>query len=102
MPEKMASSWNAKGIRVITLIIQDGAGNPATIANTLAWKNSFRLDPIAVVADPDFTFLLPSGVVALPEMVVVNPRNMQIVAIAEHPQQGDLMVEQFAASNQTP
>lgn len=102
MPEKMASSWNAKGIRVITLIIQDGAGNPATIENTLAWKNSFRLDSIAVVADPDFTFVLPSGVVALPEMVVVNPRNMQIAAIAEHPQQGDLLVEQFAASNQPP
>ena len=99
LPGKMASSWAAMGIRVLTLIIQDGQGNPATIANTLAWKNSFRLDPIAVVADPDFTFTPPSGTVALPEMVVVNPRNMQIVAIAEHPQQGDYLLEQFAASN---
>lgn len=99
---KLASSWTAKGIHVLTLMIEDGASNPATVQTALAWKNQFQLD-IAVVADPAAEMLGTGAVsVGLPLQFVVDPRNMTIVERIEGYAPTNPALEQVAAKNAQP
>lgn len=75
----MAATFAQKGVKVITLMIEDSYGSPASVATASEWKDAFGLDSIAVVADPNFSFA-GFGSVGLPLQIVVDPRTMQIVA----------------------
>lgn len=77
-----AASFQAKGIRVITLMIEDNSGNPATTSTATSWRNNFGLDAFSVVADPNFSFG-GNGSVGLPLQIIVDPRTMKIVAREE-------------------
>ncbi|MFO0587537.1 MAG: hypothetical protein U0441_08360 [Polyangiaceae bacterium] len=76
------STFQAKGVRVITLMIQDNSGNPATTNTAKSWRSNFGLDMYAVVADPNFSFG-GDGNVGLPLQIIVDPRTMKIVAREE-------------------
>lgn len=76
------SSFQAKGIRVITLMIENAAGNPATLATATSWRDNFGLDGFAVAADPNFSFS-GNGSVGLPLQIIVDPRTMKIVGREE-------------------
>jgi hypothetical protein len=78
----MAGGWTQSGIRVLTLIIENGAGNPATIQTAKAWKDAFDAKGWAVAADPNFTFS-SSGSNGLPLQIIVDPRSMKIVKMQE-------------------
>lgn len=72
------SEFKSAGIRVITLIVEDNAGNPATMSTASSWRNNFGLTMYATVADPDFHFA-GQGSVGLPLQIIVDPRTMKIV-----------------------
>ena len=76
------STFQAKGVRVITLMIEDNSGNPATTNTAKSWRNNFGLDMYAVCADPNFSFG-GNGNVGLPLQIIVDPRTMKIVAREE-------------------
>ena len=77
MPSQ-AASFDSKGIRVITLMVQNQSGAPASLATATSWRDYFGLDAFATCADPNFTFG-GSGSVGLPLQILVNPRTMKIV-----------------------
>ncbi|MBK7584385.1 MAG: hypothetical protein IPI67_29790 [Myxococcales bacterium] len=74
----MAGGWTQKGIRVLTLLIEDNSGNPAQLKHAEAWKNTFKAKSWSVVADPAFTFK-NSGSNGLPLGIIIDPRTMKIV-----------------------
>lgn len=76
----MQSKWEAMGIRVLTLIIQNNNVEPADLGTAFTWKSNYGLLSTAVAADPNFSFA-PSadGVIGLPLLTVIDPRTMQIV-----------------------
>ncbi len=81
LPSQQAS-FQAKGIRVLTLMIQDNSGNPATTGTATSWRNNFGLDAYSVCADPNFSFG-GNGSVGLPLQIIVDPRTMKIVGREE-------------------
>lgn len=97
-----AESFQAKGIRVITLMFEDAANQPAVVQTAQEWRDAYQLNATAVVADPDFSFAPPGNSYALPFRVVVDPRTMSIVAIPE--KIGDEMpiLDALAAQNSAP
>jgi hypothetical protein len=97
---KMANGWEEKGIRVLTLMAQNLAGQPATTAIAFKWKETYQLNSTAVAIDPPITFTPPgASSIGLPLIVVIDPRTMEIVHTQEgysgtHPQ-----LEQLAEKN---
>jgi hypothetical protein len=81
LPSQQAT-FQAKGIHVITLMIEDNSGNPATTSTATSWRNNFGLDAFSVCADPNFSFG-GNGSVGLPLQIIVDPRTMKIVAREE-------------------
>lgn len=81
LPTQQAS-FQQKGIRVLTLMIEDNSGNPATTSTATSWRNNFGLDAYSVCADPNFSFG-GNGSVGLPLQIIVDPRTMKIVAREE-------------------
>jgi thiol-disulfide isomerase/thioredoxin len=81
LTNKMKTQWDALGIRVVTLMIEDAANNPATLDTALEWKTHYKLTSTTVAADPDFFFsqLASGGSVGLPFLIVVDPRTMTLV-----------------------
>ncbi len=78
--DELQGSWANMGIRVLTLVAQDGFGDPATPETALSWRSRFQLDDTAVGADPAFSFApATEQTIGLPIEVVVDPRTMQIV-----------------------
>lgn len=75
----MAGTFAQNGVKVITLMIEDAYGSPASVGTATEWKDAFGLDSVAVVADPNFSFS-GYGSVGLPLQIVVDPRTMEIVA----------------------
>lgn len=43
-------------MKVVTLIVQDAASAPASIATAQAWKQQYKLTDISVCVDPKFSF----------------------------------------------
>ena len=78
LEQKTGGAWQGMGIRVVTLMIEDGSGDPATVATAQAWKDAFGLVTSAVVADPDIS-MASSPSFGTPLEVVVDPRTMQVV-----------------------
>ncbi len=75
---KMAGGFKQKGIRILSLMIENAYGQPATLKTAQGWKDSYSDGSWAVVADPDFTFSSP-GSNSLPTYLIVNPRTMKII-----------------------
>lgn len=77
------ASWKAKGIRVLTLMIEDATQKKATVALADKWRQKFKIaDTVAVVADPAGSFL-PMGSVGLPLQAVLDPRTMTITKVVQ-------------------
>jgi hypothetical protein len=95
----IAGGWAQKGIRVLTLMIEDAYSNPATTKTAKQWKDAFSAQGWAVAADPDFTFS-SSGSNGLPTVLFVDPRTMKIVSKTEGTG-GYYKLEQLAQTNAT-
>ncbi len=81
---KLAADYDALGVKVVTLIVQDASNKPATLATAESWKKQYKLTDIAVCADPQFLFQpSASGSVSLPMTVIVDPRTMIITRISQ-------------------
>lgn len=80
------AEWQTQGITVAFLLLNDPDGTEVTVEGVAAWRASLMLeDDVYVLADPDF-LLVSGGQVNTPQNTVVDPRTMQVVAIAEgHP-----------------
>jgi hypothetical protein len=92
-----AAAFASKGIRIITLLVENNAGQPATMSTATTWRNNFGLDAYATAADPNFSFA-GVGSVGLPLNIIVDPRTMKIVGREEG--FGDYSaVTQLAAQN---
>lgn len=97
-------SWSAQGLNilVLTLLLDDQSEAPATAASALTWRQAWGLNDAYVAADPGFS-MVPGNDVGTPQMTVVDPRTMQVVALEEgwggyYPPQ----LEQLAHGNRTP
>jgi len=98
----MANKWEAMGIRVLTLIAQDGSMNPATIENAYTWKSQFNLVSTAVAVDPTLSLAPPgSSTIGLPLIYVIDPRTMQIVHVQEGQSDTHPELEALAQKNQS-
>lgn len=73
-----AAAFAQKGIRVLTLMVENAAGQPATLSTATSWRSNFGLEDYATAADPNFTFA-GSGSIGIPLQIVVDPRTMVIV-----------------------
>lgn len=95
---QMTAKWKAEGVFFATLMCQDADGNPATTQTASDWQTAYGLTDVAVVADPNCTFLQNSG--GLPTNVLVDPRTMKIVSSTEGYGGPDPAVDQLAQKNQ--
>ena len=76
----LADKYDALGIKVITLMIQDASHNPAMLDTVDRWMKMYDLKGFDVAADPGFSFQpYGSGSLNLPYNVIVDPRTMTIV-----------------------
>lgn len=101
LPGKMTTSWNAKGIKVLTLMIEGPTnGVKATYQDAVNWKTQFMLSSIAVGVDPGFSFA-PSGggSIGLPLQVVVDPRTMKVVDVQQGFSGDYSILENLATTN---
>jgi hypothetical protein len=81
----MTNGWEAMGIRVLTLMAENAASQPATVDVAFDWKETYKLSSTAVGIDPPISFAPPGGGgIGLPLIVVIDPRTMEIV----HTQEG--------------
>jgi hypothetical protein len=94
---QMTSDWKAKGVYFATLMCQDANGGPATTQTASDWKNTYGLKDVAVVADPNCTFVQSTG--GLPTNALVDPRTMKIVSSSEGYGGPDPAVDQLAQKN---
>jgi thiol-disulfide isomerase/thioredoxin len=92
------NDWPAKGIKVLTLMIQDLDGRPATDRTALNWRNEFQLDKTIVAADPNATFA-PAGQYGLPLLVAIDPRTMEIKDVQQGYSGDHSLIESIAAQN---
>jgi hypothetical protein len=73
-----AASFKQKGIRILTLMVENASAQPATLSTATQWRDNFGLDAYATCADPGFDFA-GNGSVGLPLQIIVDPRTMKIV-----------------------
>lgn len=101
---KMKNEWEALGIRVLTLMIEDAQSNPATIETALQWKQQYKLTTTTVGADPQFFFsqLASGGTIGLPFLVVIDPRTMTLVETQQGFPFDETKLVETAKKNQTP
>jgi hypothetical protein len=91
--QKLAGSWGQQGVKVLTLIIQDTGGSPATVQTAKSWQSSLALSHVTVAADPQMTFEGNS----LPTNILVDPRTLTIVGYGGDPSDGS--VDDLARKN---
>jgi hypothetical protein len=87
--------WGQKGVHVVTLVVQDFSGNPATITTARNWRTTYQLTQETVCADPDWTF----GDSAMPLNILIDPRTMRIVYVRGGYGGVDTSVEALANKN---
>lgn len=72
--------FDALGIEVITLMLQDASHAPASLDTIDRWKQKYDVSGISLCLDPQFSFQPPgSGSLNLPLTLIVDPRTMTIV-----------------------
>ena len=82
---KLFPTYDAMGIKHVTLMVQDTGNVPATLMTATTWKTTYGLTDVYVAADPNFSFQ-PSGTsgsVSLPMTIVVDPRTMKIAKVGQ-------------------
>ena len=100
---KMKNEWEALGIRVLTLMIEDAASKPATIDTALQWKQQYKLTTTTVAANPEFFFSqLAQGTIGLPFLVVIDPRTMTLVETQQGYPFDETKLVETAKKNQMP
>lgn len=99
LDKNLAGTWRTLGVHVLTLMIEDGQQNPATVSTAKQWIQSLGLKQTDVGADPKFTFQPRASVVSLPMNIVVDPRTMTITAILNGYSPSDRTVEDLARKN---
>jgi hypothetical protein len=104
LPGKVSGGWDAAGIRVLTLMVQDASQNPAMLSTAEQWKNNFGLTNIAVAADPNFSFdqfdfATHTDHTGFPTQIIVDPRTMKIALYQQGDQSIDAELEKLAAMN---
>jgi hypothetical protein len=105
-----AGNWNGLGVRVLTLVVQTNANEPASIQTALQWRTQYSLASVLdVVADPNASFTTN----VFPLNLLVDPRTMKITVdldndqynttVAGHPtlQAPDPAIASLATKNQT-
>lgn len=81
--DKLIPQYEQLGVKLVTLMVQDAASNPATLGTASSWKTKYDLG-IDVCADPGFAFKPSgSGSVNLPVTIVVDPRTMIITHVGQ-------------------
>lgn len=81
--KSLAAQYDALGVKFVTLVIQDAGHAPASLSTASAWKQKYNL-AVDVCADPGFAFQPSgSGSLNLPYTLVVDPRTMRIVHVAQ-------------------
>lgn len=87
-PALYRDKYRAKGARLITALVQDGASKPASQKTVDSWIATYGID-YDVVADPELTTVRmdasSSGSLALPYNYVIDPRTMRITQINAGP-----------------
>jgi hypothetical protein len=87
-PGLYRDKYQAKGARLITALVQDGASKPATQKTVDAWIAAYGIN-YDVVADPELVTVRmdssSSGSLALPYNYVIDPRTMRITQINAGP-----------------
>jgi len=102
---QLFSKYDALGIRVVTLVVQDASSAPATLATAQSWKQQYGLTDVAVCADPSFSFApIGQSSVDLPVTIVVDPRTMKIMKVSQgyvaaYPPQPDAEAVAIAQKN---
>jgi hypothetical protein len=84
LQEKLDGEWNDLGVRALTLMVEDGVEQPATLDTASNWKGTLALGAFDVAVDPGYTFdafdydkhISHSG---FPVHLLVDPRTMLIV-----------------------
>lgn len=77
LAEKYETDWKDRGVVVITLVVEDVDGNPATEESAWIWRSTYGLEAMPVAYDPEY--LLANGTPdILPQAVLVDPVTMQI------------------------
>lgn len=67
-------NYTGLGVKILNLIIQNNAYEPATITTADQWRTQWALSMIYVTADPNITFPTDS----LPNEILVDPRTMKV------------------------
>jgi hypothetical protein len=99
MRDLLDGPWKEMGVQVVSLIVLDQNGAPATPDVALAWRDEFGLDASAVVADPELSFPPHQSGVVYPGRAVIDPRTMKIVEVA-YGYSGELdVIEHLAEKN---
>lgn len=71
-------TWRARGVEILSLLFQDAAGKPATLANLEAWARAYGTNfPIAV--DPETVTGLYSPPEAAPLNMLVDAQTHRII-----------------------
>lgn len=74
---------------------------PPTDEGALNWINNFGLENVTVLSDPDFS-MVPGSSVGTPQITMVDPRTMEVIAIREGYSGEFPEAEQLARSNRVP
>lgn len=95
------NGWADKGIRVLTLMVQNLSGQAATTDTAYDWKQELQPTGIAVAADPGMSLAIPDqmGGVGLPYIVVIDPRTMEVVLSQSGSSGNHNELEALAAKN---
>jgi len=81
VPGEYTKSWQARGARLVTALIQDGSYKPAVRLVADQWRDAYSI-PYAVVIDPTMSLIPPDiGAVKLPYTYVIDPRTMKIAHV---------------------
>lgn len=67
-------NYTGLGVKILNLIIENNAYEPATITTAEQWRTQWSLSAIYVTADPNISF--PTN--ALPNEILVDPRTMKV------------------------
>ncbi len=77
LAEKYETEWKDRGVAVISLLVEDVDGNPATEESAWLWRSTYGLEAMAVAYDPTYG-LANESPDSLPQAVLVDPVTMRI------------------------
>jgi thiol-disulfide isomerase/thioredoxin len=76
---KYESEWKARGVQLVTLVVEDADGAPATLESAWEWRNTYGLEDTSVLADGAYV-LANDYPRTLPQALIIDPKTMRVVA----------------------